>query len=81
MEFNEQKTAIQSLLKRGDLKTIAKKAHVSTVTVWNALTKESIAAMTNTEKAVWTIIIDHLKTRQEENSRLEDRINDLTHKL
>lgn len=81
MEFNEQKNQIIGLMKRGDKKTIAKVAGVSTVTVWNALNKCSVTDMTGAEKKAWVTAVEVINERINGNNRIEKQTSKVAGRL
>ena len=81
MDFNEQKNQIIGLMKRGDKKTIAKAAGVSTVTVWNALNKSSVVDMTGAEKKAWVTAVEVINERINGNNRIEKQTSKVAGRL
>ena len=81
MDFNEQKNQIIGLMKRGDKKTIAKVAGVSTVTVWNALNKCSVTDMTGAEKRAWVTAVEVINERINGNNRIEKQTSKVAGRL
>ena len=81
MDFNEQKNQIIGLMKRGDKKTIAKVAGVSTVTVWNALNKSSVTDMTAAEKRAWITAVEFINARISGNNRIEKQTSKVAGRL
>ena len=81
MDFNEQKNQIIGLMKRGDKKTIAKVAGVSTVTVWNSLNKSSVTDMTAAEKRAWITAVEFINARISGNNRIEKQTSKVAEKM
>ena len=81
MDFNEQKNQIIGLMKRGDKKTIAKVAGVSTVTVWYSLNKSSVTDMTAAEKKAWVTAVEFINARINGNNRIEKQTSKVAGRL
>jgi hypothetical protein len=71
MDFTEQKNQIIAQMKRGDKKAIAQRVGLSTVTVWNALSKSELNDMTESEKKAWIAAVEFINERQNGNDKIE----------
>lgn len=81
MEFQEQKTQIMSMLRKGDRTKIAKEADTTPATVWAALKKGSIREMTEMEKKVWNVTVDFLTRKQKSEAAMESKADKLASKI
>ena len=71
MDFKEQQQQLIAQLQRGDKKAISERAQVSTVTLWSALNKNSIAEMTEYEKRAWVAAVEHINEKQDKNDEIK----------
>jgi len=81
MDFAEQKAQIIAQMKRGDKKAIAKKAGVSTVTLWSAVCKNDLNSMSDKEQVAWSAAIEFMNDRKNNQARIEQKTAKLTGRM
>lgn len=81
MDFTEQKQRIIDLMNRCDKKTIAEEAGISTVTLWKAFRKCSVAEMTPMERKGWEVAVKYISAKHKELSGLKKKTAILSQKI
>ena len=70
MDFLEQKTQILLMLQKGDRKKIAQRAGVSVYRLKDALEKNSLNEMTESQRKAYVEAIKYMAERIEENKQI-----------
>lgn len=81
MEFKEQKKQVLGIIKQGERQVIAKRAGVTSTTVLNAFSLDTLEGATEKQLRVWEAAIEFVKEKQQRSARLENKVIALAENL